>query len=141
MSNFEQSAGNLNQRINKNFLVGASETKRNSLNNIKVSYSPWNKNSLIYERACYVTPNNKFNLKTFIRTYSTSTPALSLNKDVVEFLPFGDRRVKTKGLRQQRVEIEDNTNDLTPLIAYCNFKEDKINILKAKFSNFNKIKG
>ena len=40
MSNFEQSAGNLSQRINKNFPVGASETNRNSLNNIKVSYSP-----------------------------------------------------------------------------------------------------
>ena len=40
MSNFKQSAGNQNQRINKKILVGTSETKRNSFNNIKVSYSP-----------------------------------------------------------------------------------------------------
>ena len=39
MSNFEQSAGNLNQRINKNFPVGASETIRNPFD-IKVRYSP-----------------------------------------------------------------------------------------------------
>ena len=48
---------------------------------------------------------------------------------------------------EQRVKIEDNTNDLTPLIAYCNFKEDKINILKEQkdksgvYCLINKING
>lgn len=67
MYNFEQSAGN--QRIKEKIPVGTSETTRNPFNNIKVRYSPWNKNSLTCELASH---NKNFNLKTTIRTYSTS---------------------------------------------------------------------
>jgi group I intron endonuclease len=112
MYNFEQSAGN--QRIKEKIQVGTSETKRNPFNNIKVRYSPWNKNSLICELAFH---NKNFNLKTTIRTYSTS------------------------------IEREDNTKDLNPLIVYDNFKEDRVKILKEQkdksgiYCLINKING
>lgn len=44
MYNFEQSAGN--QRINKNVLVGTSETTRDPRNKYARRYSPWNKITL-----------------------------------------------------------------------------------------------
>ena len=112
MYNFEQSAGN--QQIKPFILVGTSETKRSPLNIIKGRYSPWNKkwsfNSLVASAA---TNNNNpllnFDLKFKIRTYSTSNLAIPY--------PLGE-------------EKEDNTDNLVPLIAYDNFKENRINILK-----------
>lgn len=107
MYNFEQSAGN--QQIKPFILVGTSETKRSPLNNIKGRSSPWNQkwsfNSLV---ASNINPLLNLNLKFNIRTYSTSnlsTPSLCQDK-------------------------QDNTDNLVPLIAYDNFKEDRVNILK-----------
>lgn len=77
MYNFELSVGN--QRIKEEILVGTSETMRNPFNNIKIKYSPWNKNSLIYEIASH---NKNFNLKTTIRTYSTYIEREDNTKDL-----------------------------------------------------------
>ena len=52
---------------------------RNPFNNIKIKYSPWNKNSLIYEIASH---NKNFNLKTTIRTYSTYIEREDNTKDL-----------------------------------------------------------
>lgn len=119
MYNFEQSAGN--QRIKIKILVGSSETTLNPFNNIKVKYSPWNKNLKFYILAY----NKKFYLKTTIRNYSTS---LALADPI--------RRKK-----------EDNTEDLNALIVYDNFKEDRVKILKEQkdksgiYCLINKING
>ena len=104
MYNFEQSAGN--QQIKPFILVGTSETKRSPLNIIKGRSSPWNQkwslNSLV---ASNNNPLLNIDLKFNIRTYSTSNlPTLK--------------------------EKQDNTENLVPLIAYDNFKENRINILK-----------
>lgn len=108
MYNFEQSAGN--QQIKPFILVGTSETKCSPLNNIKGRYSPWNQkwsfNSLV---ASNNNPLSNFDLKFSIRTYSTSnlsTPPASPE------------------------EKHDNTDNLVPLIAYDNFKENRVDILK-----------
>ena len=104
MYNFEQSAGN--QQIKPFILVGTSETKRSPLNIIKGRSSPWNQkwslNSLV---ASNNNPLLNIDLKFNIRTYSTSNlPTLK--------------------------EKQDNTENLVPLIAYDNFKENRVNILK-----------
>jgi len=113
MYNFEWSAGN--QQIKPFILVGTSETKRSPLNNIKGRYSLWNQkwlfNSLVASnnnplfkaqaRALASPANIKFN----IRTYSTSNLSTLTEK-------------------------QDNTDNLVPLIAYDNFKENRVNILK-----------
>lgn len=108
MYNFEQSAGN--QQIKPFILVGTSEAKRSPLNNIKGRYSPWNPkwsfNSLV---ASNNNPLLNFYLKFNIRTYSTS------NLSTPD--PSGQ-------------EKQDNTGNLVPLIAYDNFKENRVNILK-----------
>nr|YP_010743673.1 hypothetical protein QAZ32_mgp20 [Diaporthe sojae]WET30419.1 hypothetical protein [Diaporthe sojae] len=107
MYNFEQSAGN--QQIKPFILVGTSETKRSPLNIIKGRPSPWNQkwsfNSLV---ASNINPLLNFNLKFNIRTYCTSN-------------------LSTSSLCQDK---QDNTDNLVPLIAYDNFKEDRVNILK-----------
>lgn len=64
MYNFEQSAGN--QRINKNILVGTSETTRDPRNNFTRRYSPCNNNSLIFFKK-----HNK-NFTHFYSTYINS---------------------------------------------------------------------
>ena len=111
MYNFELSAGNL--QIKPFILVGTSETKRSPLNNIKGRYSPWNQkwsfNSLVASNS---NPLLNFDLKFNIRTYSTSN--LSTPDPLVACLQ----------------EKEDNTDNLVPLIAYDNFKENRVNILK-----------
>lgn len=104
MYNFEQSAGN--QQIKPFILVGTSETKRSPLNIIKGRSSPWNQkwsfNSLV---ASNNNPLLNIDLKFNIRTYSTSNlPTLK--------------------------EKQDNTENLVPLIAYDNFKENRVNIFK-----------
>lgn len=116
MYNFEWSAGN--QQIKPFILVGTSETKRSPLNNIKGRYSPWNQkllfNSLVasnnnplFKAQARARAYIKFN----IRTYSTSNLSTL-------YPPAGDQ------------EKQDNTDNLVPLIAYDNFKENRVNILK-----------
>lgn len=109
MYNFEQLAGN--QEIKPFILVGTPETKRSPLNNIKVRYSPWDQN---WSFNSLVASNNNnpllnFDLKFNIRTYSTSNLSTPY--------PLGK-------------EKQDNTDNLVPLIAYDNFKENRVNILK-----------
>lgn len=123
MYNFEWSAGN--QQIKPFILVGTSETKRSPLNNIKGGYSPWNQkllfNSLVasnnnplFKAQARARADIKFN----IRTYSTS------NLSTLYPPSFGEAMLR----RDQ--EKQDNTDNLVPLIAYDNFKENRVNILK-----------
>lgn len=108
MYNFEQSAGN--QQIKPFILLGTSETKRSPLNIIKGRYSPLNQklsfNSLV---AFNNNPLLHIDLKFNIRTYSTSNSSTLYSS--------------AKGK-------QDNTDNLLPLIAYDNFKENRVNVLK-----------
>jgi group I intron endonuclease len=107
MYNFEQSAGN--QQIKPFILVGTSETKRSPLS--KGRYSPWNQRLFTN----FVITNNYFDLKFSIRSYSTSIlPPLSESVTL-------DRKTEKEG---------DNTDNLLPLYAYDNFKEERFTILK-----------
>lgn len=107
MYNFEWSAGN--QQIKPFILVGTSETKCSPLNNIKEGYSPWNQkwlfNSLVASNNNYLLKAQALDLKLNIRTYSTSNLSTPREK-------------------------QDNTENLVPLIAYDNFKENRVNNLK-----------
>ena len=126
MYNFEPSAGNL---LKPFILVGTSETKRSSPNIIKGRYSPWNQKwSFNGLAGCFASASNNnilyhFDLKFNIRTYSTANLAAPLSAGEGIKAPEAVRRLRP-------AVLEDNTDNLVPLIIYDNFKENRVNILK-----------
>lgn len=94
MCNFEQSAGN--QRINKNVLVGTSETTRDPRNIFTRRYSPWNKITL--------NRNNSLN-KIFIHYYSTQSSNEDNTQDLKALVRYDnfkeDRSIVLKEQKDQ----------------------------------------